>query len=141
MKKTLSTLLILTVSLFAEINGYQNYRNLYNDMSDGKLTKPVLLMVGSTTCKFCKKELSKMNSDKTFSDFINNNMEFIYVNQDKDFLPIDYYAEMTPAFFILSPRTLKPINSKPAYGAIDIYSLQDWLYKIVLKYRAYKEGY
>jgi len=132
---TLSQLLTASQNL-----EWLSYKEVFELSEDRLINKPVLVFVGSTNCTFCKKEKEDINKNENFKNFLNNEYIYVYINQEKDFTPVDLYSEMVPAFYILSPKTLKPLVSKPAFGAIPLKNLQIWLEEISDKYKNFNKG-
>lgn len=139
MKKIL-LLVIFVSTIYA--NEVLTYKKLYNMSQDGTLNinKLVVLMVGATDCPYCHREYNAIQKNESFRYFLNKNFTFLYVNQDKDFLPVDYYAPATPAFFILNPFNLRPVVEKPAFGAIPLDRLKPWLMEINNNYQEDLKG-
>lgn len=127
MKKTIILILLTLSFLEANTLNWLNYKEVYELSSDKLINKPVFVFVSRDNCRFCEKEKERIINNNIFKTFLEENYIPVHVNQDQDFIPVDLLSEMVPAFYILSPRTLRPIISKPAYGAIPLDQLRKWL--------------
>jgi len=74
----------------------------FNNKNFTKGTKPIILIVGSTTCGYCKKLKQTMNQDKALRNIIMNNFTPIYVEQDISYLPEYLKTPMTPTIYFLT---------------------------------------
>jgi len=133
-------LFILQTNLFSQENlkSWLSYKELYAISQDNLINKPVFVFIGKNNCPYCKKEIERIKNSKEFSKYLNNNFITVFINQDEDFIPVDLYSEMVPAFYILEPYSLRKLV-KPGYGAIPINSLQNWLKNISIKFNKYQK--
>jgi len=142
MKNLILTILILfslQTNLFSQekLEGWLSYKELYAISQDNLINKPVFVFIGKNNCPYCKKEIERIKNSKDFSNYLKNNFITVFINQDEDFIPVDLYSEMVPAFYILDPYSLRKLV-KPGYGAIPLESLKDWLENISIKFNKYK---
>lgn len=103
---------LIVGSLFADVY-WMSYKDAYKVKSNGK---PMLIFVGATNCGYCKKEKNNINSSEELSVFINKKMNPVYINQDKDFIPVDLISDMTPAIYFAT--STGKILTKPMFGVI-----------------------
>lgn len=131
--KILIFLTTLYFSLFSSELIWSDYRKIYNMSKDNLINKPILVMMSSSTCKYCDIFLKSAEEDDGFKKFVSNNFITIKINQDEDFTPVELTTSVTPAFFILNSEM--EILSEPAFGAIPINKMQEWLSKIIYEYK------
>ena len=79
-----------------------DFKTVYNKSIKNKNSKPMLIMVGSTTCHFCKTAKSIIDNNSKISNYINKHFSPVYISQDKDFIPVDLIVPGTPGFWITS---------------------------------------
>jgi thioredoxin-related protein len=108
---------------------WEDYRAAY---SKRDLKKPMFVMVGSTTCKFCGQAQKIIDSDKEFVNYIMDNFTPVYISQDKDFVPVDLMAKGTPAFWFTSSSGMPYLQ--PIYGAVPTDMLMGYA-KDIIKYK------
>lgn len=102
---------LMSLSLIADVN-WMSYKDAYKNRDN----KPMIIIVGATTCGFCKKEKDNINSNDELVSFINKKMKPVYINQDQDFTPVDLMSEMTPAIYFADANG--KILSKPMFGVV-----------------------
>lgn len=115
MKKTVTTLILLSLSLFADIKFVQKYEDgLAEAQKENKL---IALTVVSTNCPWCHKLLETTLKDKRVEDIINKNFVYVLVNKDITTPPSGMTARLVPATFFLDKNGRKV--SLPAIGYWD----------------------
>lgn len=124
--KKIYILLSLTAMLSADVN-WTNYKEAYNKRDNGK---PMLIIVGATTCGFCKKEKDNINQNEELVSLINSSLNPVYINQDKDFTPVDLISSATPAIFFAKPDGT--VLTKPMLGVVNNEELFQYA-KIIIK--------
>jgi thioredoxin-related protein len=117
-----------TISYFKTYDNnikWTDYKSAYNLYLDKKNNKHLFIMVGSTTCTYCKIAKQKINENKELINYINENFIPIYINQDKDFIPVDLMVPGTPAFWVTRS------NGVPLYRPIMGLKSVDELFKFL----------
>jgi len=125
LKKIIVGSILIAVSLYAndiysdpkeDNNSYLNskkydqkinwidFKTAYNLALDKKNNKDLFIMVGSTTCHFCSIAKQMLRKDKKIITYINKNYLPVYINQDKDFIPVDLMVPGTPSFWITNNK-------------------------------------
>jgi thioredoxin-related protein len=112
MKKTLLTLLFLSISLFADVKFKKYDDALKEAQKDNKL---IALTVVSTNCPWCHKLLKETLKDKTVESIINKDFVYVLINKDTTPLPSGITAPMVPVTFFLD-KTGQKLTSKPTVG-------------------------
>jgi len=130
--KNLLLLFLFSISLFG--SEWVSYKEVY----ENRPNKPIFVFVSQDNCKYCQIERKRFVKDKIFTKFLNENFQTVYINQSKDFIPVDLMSQMTPAFYILEPKSLRML-SDPAYGAIPLDKMKPWLEQIKEAYNKYKQ--
>jgi len=115
---------IISVNLFSL--DWISYKEIY----DNRPNKPIFVFVSKDNCKYCSIERDRMVKNKKFLSFLKKNFQTVYINQSKDFIPVYLMSSMTPAFYILESNQLK-LLVQPAYGAIPLNEMRDWLEKVL----------
>ena len=114
----LISLFLITISLNASM--WITYKEAY-EIKD-IVNKKAIVIIGSENCHYCEKLLNDIESNNDIRNIINNNFIPIYLDKDKDFIPIDLYSTLTPTVYILS-NDLNHILFK-SYGYKDIDSFK-----------------
>lgn len=110
-KKTVLTLLFLSISLFADIK-FKKYDDAIKEaQKDNKL---IALTVVSTTCPWCHKLLKETLKNKTVESIVNKDFVYVVINKDTTPLPNGITARMVPTTFFLDKTGQK--LSSPAIG-------------------------
>ncbi len=128
-------LMFLNNSLFAG-DWITSYEKLYRLSEDGKITKPVFLIVGRSSCHYCSLELSRIENSSNFKNFLFKNFTPVIVEEDIQMVPVDFQVENTPTIFVLDPYSLKPLID-PAQGAIPLNNLYKWLNTFIIQYKSF----
>lgn len=117
---------------------WKSFKALITDLQKGnEIKKPILVFVAQSTCQYCAKELRDITADQKLSDYINENYYSVYVEQDKEELPKNLFANLVPAFFILNPEDGTPMTSEPASGALPTATLLGYLSQVKAAYDYY----
>lgn len=117
---------------------WRSFKALITDLQKGnEIKKPILVFVAQSTCQYCAKELRDITADQKLSDYINENYYSVYVEQDKEELPKNLFANLVPAFFILNPEDGMPMTSEPASGALPTTTLLGYLSQVKAAYDYY----
>lgn len=136
--KKLLVLLSLAGILSANVD-WHSYTEMEQGIEQQIISKPIVIIVGASTCHYCKGEIELMNSSEEYSSLVNENFYNVYVNQDQIELPPHLNAETTPTTFILDPTNGFPLVQSPAVGAVPIDQMIDYLSKINNLYKEYMD--
>lgn len=134
--KKLLILLSFTGILSANVN-WHSYTELEQGLEQQTIEKPIVIVVGASTCHYCKAEVQLMNSSEEYYSLVNTDFYSVYVNQDQIELPPHLNAETTPTTFILDPKNGFPLVQSPAVGAVPIDQMIEYLTKINIAYKEY----
>ncbi len=113
MKKIFFALLLLTGTLFAEVEWAMDYSDALSESKESG--KPVMVMISQESCNYCFFMKSQVFTKPKVADFINEN--FIPVELDLQADPIPPYLKPygTPTFYIVADGGKKV--SRPIVGA------------------------
>ncbi len=123
MKILLSLLLTFTFVLSAQIDNFASEVNYFRDYNSAlkeakKQKKPIMLIVVSTYCPWCKKfERKTLNTSliqgQVKKDFI---PLIIDKTRDKGKYPSEFYAKLVPTIFFINPKTQKHFYKSRGYS-------------------------
>ncbi len=131
MKKLLA-LCLLTMGLFgAEIPWNSSYdQALIKAKKEGK---PLMVLITSETCRWCRKLESTTLQDDEIVSRINTSFQAVNVTKDKSIYPRNLTAKMVPISYFIDPRNGKVLYSIPGFwGTEDYNSILD---DALLKYK------
>ena len=114
-KKWLTILgILLSSSLFG--TGFETLHDFNQSMQKAqKEDKLVLLMVSQEGCPMCIYMKNNTLRDANVSDLIGHNFIFVEKESADEDLPEKYETFVTPTFFVIDPKSAKPIDS-PIHG-------------------------
>ncbi len=121
--KQLILLLFLNISIFAleidEFASHLDYQRDYNTALALAKTKnkPLMLVVGTDYCPWCRKFERKTLKYSTVAIIINKEFIAIVVdkNKDKGSYPSKYSSPITPAVFFINPKDSSTIGKSVGY--------------------------
>lgn len=123
--KKLLWVCLLTVGVFgAEITWNSSYdQALLKAKKEGK---PLMVLITSEQCRWCRKlEATTLQDDEVVTR-INTTFQAVNVIKDKSIYPKNLSAKMVPMSYFLDPKTGKVLYSIPGYwGAEDYNSILD----------------
>lgn len=129
MKKLLA-LCLFTLSLFgADIAWNSSYdQALIKAKKEGK---PLMVLITSETCRWCRKLESTTLQDDEIVSRINTSFQAVNVTKDKSIYPKNLSAKMVPMSYFIDSRNGKVLYSIPGFWGIEDYSsiLDDALVK------------
>ncbi|MFH0710811.1 MAG: thioredoxin family protein [Pseudomonadota bacterium] len=129
MKKLLGVIL-LTISAFgAEIVWNNSYdQALVKAKKEGK---PLMVLITSETCRWCRKLESTTLQDDEIVSRINLSFQAVNVTKDKSIYPKNLSAKMVPMSYFIDPRNGKILYSIPGFWGTEDYNsvLDDALLK------------
>ncbi len=113
MKRVVFALLLLAISLFAEVEWAMDYSDALEESKESG--KPVLVMISQESCNYCFFMKSQVFTRPKVARFVNGN--FIPVELDLQSDPIPPYLKPygTPTFYIVADGGKKV--SRPIVGA------------------------
>ncbi len=124
MKIFLLAVLLVTWSFGAEI--------VWNNSYDQALTKakkegkPLMVLITSEQCRWCRKLESTTLQDDEIVSRICSSFQAVNVTKDKSIYPKNLTAKMVPMSYFLDPSTGKVLYSIPGYwGSEDYNSILD----------------
>lgn len=123
--KKLFLMCLLTLGLFgAEITWNSSYdQALLKAKKEGK---PLMVLITSEQCRWCRKLESTTLQDDEIVSRINSAFQAVNVIKDKSIYPKNLSAKMVPMSYFLDPKTGKVLYSIPGYwGAEDYNSILD----------------
>ncbi|MGZ5208836.1 MAG: thioredoxin family protein [Sulfuricurvum sp.] len=128
--KKLFLMCLLTLTLFgAEITWNSSYNEAL--LKAKKEGKPLMVLITSETCRWCRKLEATTLQDDEIVLRINTDFQAVNVTKDKSIYPKNLSAKMVPMSYFLDPKTGKVLYSIPGYWGADDYSsiLEDALRK------------
>jgi thioredoxin-related protein len=121
MMKKIILLLILSVGIFAaEI--------VWNTTYDAALakakkeSKPLMVLITSEQCRWCRKLESTTLQDQEIIARINTKFQAVSVTRDKSIYPKNLSAKMVPMSYFIDPANGKVIYSIPGYWDSEDYN-------------------
>ncbi len=119
--KKIILLLILSVGIFAaEI--------VWNTTYDAALakakkeSKPLMVLITSEQCRWCRKLESTTLQDQEIIARINTKFQAVSVTRDKSIYPKNLSAKMVPMSYFIDPANGKVIYSIPGYWDSEDYN-------------------
>jgi thioredoxin-related protein len=96
-----------------------------------KENKPVMVLITSETCRWCRKLENTTLQDDEIVGRINSKFQAVNVTKDKSNYPKNLSAKMVPMSYFLDPKTGKVLYSIPGYWGTEDYNsvLDDALQK------------
>ncbi len=116
---------LLTIGLFgADITWNSSYdQALLKAKKEGK---PLMVLITSEQCRWCRKLESTTLEDDEVAARINTTFQAVNVTKDKSIYPKNLNAKMVPMSYFIDPRNGKVLYSIPGYwGAEDYNSILD----------------
>jgi len=123
--KKLFLICLLTLGLFgADITWNSSYdQALLKAKKEGK---PLMVLITSEQCRWCRKLESTTLQDDEVAARINTTFQAVNVTKDKSIYPKNLSAKMVPMSYFIDPRNGKVLYSIPGYwGAEDYNSILD----------------
>ena len=128
--KKLLLLFLLTIGLFgAEIAWNSSYdQALLKAKKEGK---PIMVLITSESCRWCRKLESTTLQDEEIVSRINTSFQAVNVTKDKSVYPKNLSAKMVPMSYFIDSRNGKVLYSIPGFWGIEDYNsvLDDALLK------------
>jgi len=124
MKKLLWVCLLAFSVFGADITWNSSYdQALLKAKKEGK---PLMVLITSEQCRWCRKLESTTLQDDEVVARINTTFQAVNVIKDKSIYPKNLSAKMVPMSYFLDPKTGKVLYSIPGYwGAEDYNSILD----------------
>ena len=121
--KFLLTLLLLTLTLFsANVDKYAKQMGYERDYSIAlakakKQNKPLMMVLGSSYCPWCRKFERDTLSSKQVSSYIKKETIALLVDNRHDIksFPKEFRTSFTPKVFFINPKTQKSFYETTAY--------------------------
>lgn len=120
-KKLLSTFILLQISLFAINDSFTQKMNYLSDYQSGidisiSKYKPMMVVIGTTTCPWCKKLENQTLKKKQIDKYIKLHFTPLKLNRDKDTYPKEILeAKVVPTVFFVDPKTGRPFHISRGY--------------------------
>lgn len=124
MKKTVM-MCLLAMSVFgADVQWNDSYeQGLAKAKKEGK---PLMVLITSEQCRWCRKLESTTLQDDEIVARINAKFQAVNVTKEKSIYPKNLTAKMVPMSYFIHPKTGKVLYSIPGYwGAEDYNSILD----------------
>lgn len=120
MKKLLA-LCLLAISMFGEdIMWNSSYEQaLVKAKKEGK---PLMVLITSETCRWCRKLESTTLQDDEIVSRINTSFQVVNVTKDKSIYPKNLTAKMVPMSYFVDPRNGKVLYSMPGFWGTEDYN-------------------
>ncbi|MDP3586614.1 MAG: thioredoxin family protein [Sulfuricurvum sp.] len=120
MKKLLA-LCLLAISMFgADIMWNSSYEQaLVKAKKEGK---PLMVLITSETCRWCRKLESTTLQDDEIVSRINTSFQVVNVTKDKSIYPKNLTAKMVPMSYFVDPRNGKVLYSMPGFWGTEDYN-------------------
>jgi len=128
MKKTIVKIMmasILSLSLTPNLSAKEELNHLkltqkfesvkWNHLNKKTLyegDRPVFLIVGGSTCHFCKILKDNISNSDVLRNILMNNFTTIYVEQDLSYCPDELQSKMTPTIHFLDKDGKQPLIKK-----------------------------
>ncbi len=121
--KFLLTLLLLTLTLFsANVDKYAKQMGYERDYNIAlakakKQNKPLMMVLGSSYCPWCRKFERDTLSSKQVSSYIKKETIALLVDNRHDIksFPKEFRTSFTPKVFFINPKTQKSFYETTAY--------------------------
>ncbi len=132
MKKVLFTLLILSTALFSEIKWQSSYETAIKKAR--QLDRPVLAVLVSKHCRWCKKLEQRTLADPKIEEFINTHFVPVILVREEGGYPDYIKSRYVPATFYITPQ--EKFLMKPVAGYWEPY---DYMSDLELADRIFKK--
>lgn len=120
--KKIFFLLILSISIFgADIRWNTSYDSARAKAK--KESKPLMVLITSEDCRWCRKLEATTLQDEQIISRINTQFQAINVTKDKSIYPKSLTAKMVPMSYFLDPSNGKVLYSIPGYWESEDYHL------------------
>jgi uncharacterized protein YyaL (SSP411 family) len=118
--KKIIIMMLLSFSVFsAEVEWSGSYEVALAKAK--KANKPLLVLITSETCSWCRKLESTTLKDEKIAGRINDKFEAVNVTRDKSIYPKTLAAKMVPMSYFVDPKTGKHFFSFPGYWNVENY--------------------
>lgn len=118
--KKIFFLLILSISVFgADIAWNTSYASARAKAK--KESKPLMVLITSEDCRWCRKLEATTLQDEEIISRINTQFQAINVTKDKSVYPKSLTAKMVPMSYFLDPSNGKVLYSIPGYWESEDY--------------------
>lgn len=112
--KKLVLLALLSLSVWgAEITWNNSYASALEKAK--KEDKPLMVLITSEQCRWCRKLEATTLQDEEIVSRINSKFQAVNVIKDKSVYPKNLTAKMVPMSYFLNPKTGKILYSIPGY--------------------------
>lgn len=119
--KKIGLLIVMALTLLsAEVNWSGTYEQGLEKAK--KTNKPLLVLITSEQCKWCRKLESTTLRDKKIVGHINNKFEAVNVIKDNSIYPKGLAAKTVPMSYFIDPKTGKYFLSFPGYWNVEDYN-------------------
>lgn len=118
MKKTVLWLLMPLWLMGAEINWSANFAEAQTNAK--KEAKPMLVVITSEQCRWCRKLEATTLEDEAIVSQINKEFTAVHLTRDKSVYPKNLTAKMVPMSYFLDPEG-KVLYSMPGYWSSEDY--------------------
>ncbi|MFA6187984.1 MAG: DUF255 domain-containing protein [Sulfuricurvum sp.] len=123
--KKIFLLMMFTVFVFgAEITWNNSYEQALAKAK--KESKPLMVLITSEQCRWCRKMENTTLQDEEIVSRINAKFQAVNVTKDKSAYPKNLTAKMVPMSYFIDPSNSKVLYSIPGYwGSEDYNSILD----------------
>jgi len=121
MRRFALLLAFFTISVLYANNSFDKKMNYFSDYNEAvkysiSKYKPMMLIIVSTSCPWCKKLENQVLSKKQINYFIQLNFTPILLNREKDIYPKDrFHAKVVPTTFFIDPLKQETIHKVYGY--------------------------
>jgi uncharacterized protein YyaL (SSP411 family) len=119
MKKIVMAMWLSATLFGADIGWQESYAAAQSKAK--KESKPILMIITTEECRWCRKLEASTLSDNQIISKINSRFVPIHVTRDKDVYPKTLSAKMVPMSYFLDPQG-KVIHSVPGYWSVEDYN-------------------
>jgi uncharacterized protein YyaL (SSP411 family) len=119
MKKIVMAMWLSATLFGADIGWQESYATAQSKAK--KESKPILMIITTEECRWCRKLEASTLSDNQIISKINSRFVPIHVTRDKDVYPKTLSAKMVPMSYFLDPQG-KVIHSVPGYWSVEDYN-------------------
>lgn len=120
MKKILALCFLAISILGADITWNSSYdQALLKAKKEGK---PLMVLITSETCRWCRKLESTTLQDDEIVSRINTSFQVVNVTKDKSIYPKNLTAKMVPMSYFVDPRNGKVLYSMPGFWGTEDYN-------------------
>jgi len=120
MKYIIGLLFLSFIAFGAEIHWNDSYDQAL--LKAKKENKPLMVLITSETCRYCRKLEATTLQDESVIAKINTHFQTVHVTKDKSIYPKTLTTKMVPTTYFIDPRTAKVLYSIPGFWDAEDYN-------------------